>query len=28
VLIVRGDDTGRAEGTACRLSDGRWDLAH
>ncbi len=27
LLIVRGDRTGRAEGTACRLSDGRWDLA-
>jgi surface antigen len=27
LLIVRGDRTGRVEGTACRLSDGRWDLA-
>jgi hypothetical protein len=27
LLVVRGDRSGRAEGTACRLSDGRWDLA-
>jgi hypothetical protein len=27
LLIVRGDRSGRAEGTACRLSNGRWDLA-
>jgi len=26
LLIVRGDRVGGAEGTACRLGDGRWDL--